>query len=245
MTDELLERDPKPPTRRYPKAAPWGIRLYQRLTRTILRVITRLEVTGLERVPRTGPLVIAFNHLSYLDGPVLFGILPRNDITSVVGALMAKNPAIKFLIDQTGGIWIERGGSDREAIRAVLAELQAGRAVIVSPEGRISTTGQLIQAQRGPVFLADRAGAAILPVAMIGVASILPNVMKFRRTPVTVHIGHPITVQPGAGGNQKASIQLATDQLMAELASMLPPDYRGHYADAAPPQDKSANAASA
>ncbi len=245
MSEHRPPRDPNPPQRRYPKASPWGIRAYQRLVRAILSITTQLSVRGVEHVPEHGGCVIAFNHLSHLDGPVLFAVMPRHDVTAVVGAVMAKNPAVKFLIERTGGVWIERGGNDRQALATVLEELKRGMAVIVSPEGRISPTGALIEGQRGPVFLADKAEVPIIPVAMTGVEQIVPNLRRLRRTRLTVTIAPPIWVPPPTAGNHKARVQETTDRLMHAIAAMLPDEYRGHYREVGADHASSASAANA
>jgi 1-acyl-sn-glycerol-3-phosphate acyltransferase len=196
-------------------------------TRLLLRLLSNTTVAGAEHVPPTGPCILAFNHLGYLDGAVLYGLSPRPDVTAVVAAMVGDKPLERIGVTMAGGIWIARGASDRAALETALDVLAAGRAVAIAPEGRISTTGGLLPAQPGTAFLAVRGQAPIVPVAITGTERAWADLRWFRRPTMTLTFGEPIpwrSIGPG-----KAGRAAAMDDLMARIAAMLPERYRGVY----------------
>jgi 1-acyl-sn-glycerol-3-phosphate acyltransferase len=126
---------------------------------------------------------------------------------------------------------VHRGEPDRATLKSLLAVLAGGQALLIAPEGRESHTGQLEAAKGGPAFLAQQAGVpalVIVPVAITGTAwkHVLPAWRRLRRPCVTLTFGEPYTLPPGLNRRQ------ATDAMMRRLAALLPPDYRGVYAEA-------------
>ena len=124
---------------------------------------------------------------------------------------------------------------DRKLIRRAEAALAQGIAVGMFPEGTRSVTGALQRAHPGAGLLALRSGAPVLPMVITG-SELLPfNGKKGRRRGgpfgVQVRIGAPFTIPREANG-RKVDAEAATDLMMARIAQMLPPEYRGEYANA-------------
>jgi 1-acyl-sn-glycerol-3-phosphate acyltransferase len=197
------------------------------ITRVLLRLLSKTTVSGSEHVPLRGPCILAFNHLGYLDGALLYALTPRPDVTPVVAAMIGAKPLERIVVTMAGGIWIARGASDRAALETALAVLAAGRAVAIAPEGRISTTGGLLPAQPGAAFLAVRGRAPIVPVAITGSERAWTDLRRFRRPTMTLTFGEPIPAESIAPG--KAGRTAAMESLMQRLAAMLPERYRGKY----------------
>jgi len=212
--------------------APLLFRIFQRVGWLLLRALTRLEVRGLEHVPASGPLIIAPNHLHALDIPVVGIVIPRW-ISVFVAEKWEGKLGGRLIELATEAIFVERGEADRGALAQALAILKAGRALAVAPEGTRSRTGGLGQGKNGAAYLASRSGAAILPVAAWGHERALGSWRRFRRPQIHVRIAKPIHLRPEAERARTAELQAYTDQLMLTLAGMLPPAYRGVYADRA------------
>ena len=205
--------------------------LTRRVVSRLLHVMARFEVTGLENVPSTGACLIVFNQLSFFDTALVPTIIPRPDVTGPVSRSYRSNPFFRFLIEAGGGVWIQRGAGDRAALQTQLEALRRGWVVAMSPEGRRSRTGGLIRAKPGVAFLAYRAGVTILPMAFTNTAGIGPALKRLRRATVSVRIGEPFELPPLGKADRKRQRQDAADLIMCRLALLLPPEYRGVYAD--------------
>ena len=101
---------------------------------SIMRIVTRLDVEGIEHIPLEGPLIIAPNHLHILDSPVVAAIIPRRQ--TVMAADKWRHTAAGLLMQIfTNCIFVARGEADREAMGKALAVLRAGQSLTVAPEG--------------------------------------------------------------------------------------------------------------
>ena len=133
--------------------------------RAVIRTWWNLEIHGAENVPASGPVVMAANHVGWLDGPILAICAPR-----VVHALtkqeMFDGPLGHFL-RATGQIELDRLHVDMSAIRIAVKSLQAGQVVGVFPEGRRGP-GDMASPRAGAAYLALVTGAPIVPVAFLG-----------------------------------------------------------------------------
>ncbi len=104
---------------------------------------------------------------------------------------------------------------------------------MLAPEGTRSPNATLQKAWPGASYLAAKAGAPIIPVALVGCedAKFFPNLKRLRRTQVTVYAGEPFTLPPVPVQNREAVLEQYTDEIMCRIAALLPPAYRGYYAD--------------
>jgi 1-acyl-sn-glycerol-3-phosphate acyltransferase len=212
------------------KDAPFLYRFLQRVIWIVVRLIVRPDVTGVEHVPLSGPLVVSCNHLHSLDIPAVGLVVPRWQ--AVFAADKWRGGVGGWIMEHaTRVIYVARGEADREAMNQALAVLRAGGAVAVAPEGTRSRTGGLQQGRDGAVYLASRTGAAIIPVAAWGQERAFEAWRRLRRPEIHVRIGAPIHLPPGAERARTAELHGYTDELMLTLARMLPAQYRGVYAE--------------
>ena len=107
---------------------------------------------------------------------------------------------------------------------------RSGGIFAIAPEGMRSLTGQLQAGKTGVAYLATRTGVPIVPVAMWGTEAVFANFRRLRRTAVTFAVGEPFSlpVDPRAKG---AKLEEYTELIMRRLAALLPPEYRGVYAE--------------
>lgn len=207
-----------------------GSRLYALLKplAILLKIlICSCRVYGLENVPAEGPLLIVVNHLSWYD-PLLFCALFKRRIWFVAKKEIFSWPIIDWLVRSTGQIAIERGEQDRAALTTALAYLQAGCAVVLFPEGTVERQEQMIAAHPGVAMLALRSGATIQPVAHTGTRKVL-RTRRDLRPRVTVRIGKPYTPLLQNGTSRKENLQAVTNEMMQQIASLLPEESRGVY----------------
>jgi 1-acyl-sn-glycerol-3-phosphate acyltransferase len=205
-------------------------RMVRRLTVWLLRLLIRIEVEGLERVPPSGPFILACNHLHIIDTPVVFSVMPGSTVF-FVSDHMLKFPLVGWYLRQLGeSIYVARGKADRQALACALAVLRARGTLIIAPEGRISRTGGLLQGQTGAAYLASRAGVPILPFVVYGQEDIGRGLRGLRRVVVKVRVGMPISFPAARAGTRQ--LEEYTEEIMLALARMLPQRYRGFYAAA-------------
>jgi len=195
-------------------------------------LVCRYRVSGRERVPTSGPLLIVANHLSWYD-PILFAvILPRRTwfFTKVE---MFRWPVVGWICRRTGQIPVHRGESDRAALEKALKYLHEGKALMVFPEGTVERQEQMIAAHTGAAMLAMRSGATVLPVAHTGTRRVLRSARVWF-PPVRIQIGDPYVPTLLEGIARKAGLQVVTQEIMARIAGMLPTERRGVYTSDTP-----------
>jgi 1-acyl-sn-glycerol-3-phosphate acyltransferase len=210
------------------------LRFLKRVGAVFFRLVARLEITGLDNIPHSGPVLIVCNHLSMIDVPLIVTLLPRRAICLAADELQDL-PWVRWFLDLGDTIYVRRGEADQKALSRGLAVLRAGGMLGVSPEGTRSRTGGLARGRSGVAYLAAAAPAPILPVAFYGQEQIPRNVKRLRRTTVHVRVGSLIDVEVG----EKTAVQLRrdTDRIMEAIAAMLPPAYQGVYTDALEPSE--------
>lgn len=158
-------------------------------------------------------------------------MIDRRDITGLVARKHRKNPFFRWLIDTLGGIWLSRDEIDTSAIRAARDHLKSGGVLGIAPEGTRSDTGALQQAKTGVAFLADQAGVRIVPVAVSGTWQITKEILTLRRPVITVNFGKPFLLAPVNRKTRDQDLENNTEEIMCQLAALLPPENRGVYAD--------------
>ncbi|HEX2793083.1 MAG TPA: MFS transporter, partial [Croceicoccus sp.] len=140
--------------------------LFKQVTAFVLRTLYRVEVTGIENMPRPGErAVVVVNHLSYLDGVLLGAFLPGKP-TFAVHTAITRNLWLKpffklfeiFPVDPTNPM----------SAKAMVKAVREGRTLVIFPEGRITVTGALMKVFDGPGMVADKADAPIVPVRLDG-----------------------------------------------------------------------------
>ena len=150
------------------------------VTRTALRTVWRARFEGLEHLPESGQVMIASNHQSLLDIP-LIAAATRRHVSFVARDTLASFSPMAFLMRQCGAVLVRRGTADRAALSEMIAHLDAGDAIAMFPEGTRSTDGSLGEFQGGAFFAARRTGAPIVPAAIRGGCEAWPRNKKLPR----------------------------------------------------------------
>jgi 1-acyl-sn-glycerol-3-phosphate acyltransferase len=199
----------------------------------LARILCRVDDAQLACVPVHGPLILVANHINFLDVPLLYTHLHPRRVTGFAKIETWDNPALAFLFDLFGAIPLRRGEVDTAAIRHGLAVLKAGHILAVAPEGTRSGHGRLQRGHSGVAMLALRSGAPLLPVAYFGGESFKRNLTRLRRTNFSIVVGHPFYLNANGAKVTHEMRQQMTDEIMYQLAALLPPVYRGHYSNLA------------
>jgi 1-acyl-sn-glycerol-3-phosphate acyltransferase len=185
----------------------------------------RGEVAGLENVPATGPFLVASNHASHLDPPLVGCHIPRQ-MAFFARKTLWKPGLAAWWLDSVGAIPVDRdGGSDVSAIKNVLRTLQAGKALTLFPEGTRSPDGTLQPAKSGVGMIACRTRVPVVPARIFNSHIAFGKSGKFRAgTRLTIVYGKPL--QPADYDDPKAGkdrYQLASDKIMAAIAALSEP----------------------
>lgn len=199
--------------------------------RGLIDILCRIDGASLAQVPMHGPLILISNHINFLEVPALYTYLMPRPATGFAKAESWQNPIKRFLFDLGGGIPLNRGEADVAAFRRALAVLEAGYILAVAPEGTRSGDGRLGQAHPGVVLLALRSGAPLLPVVHYGGEAFWQNIYRLRRTDVHFAVGRPFYLDPHGERVTQAVRRQMLDEVMYEMAALLPPAYRGAYAN--------------
>ena len=202
--------------------------------KTILRAFMRIDDSGIHSVPMSGPLIMATNHINWLDAPVGFSHLHPRKITAFAKIETWDNYWLRLLFNAWEAIPISRGEVDFNAFRKAEEALAAHKIIAIAPEGTRSKTGKLNTGYPGIVFLALRTNAPIMPFVFYGNENIQLNLRKYRRTPMVLKAGAPFRLKAQSSNPDKLMRRELTDAIMYEIARLLPEEYRGKYAEIDP-----------
>lgn len=196
-----------------------------------LSILCRVNAPDLSKVPARGPLIVISNHTGSLEVPMLFAWLQPRPVTGWAKIETWDNAFKAWLFDLWGAIPVRRGEVDMTALRTALERLEQGYIFGVAPEGTRNKTGKLLRAHPGAVTLAFRSNAPILPIVHWGGEKFLHNIKRLRRTGFSMRVGRPFTLNTNGERIAREQRQQVVDEMMYQLATLLPEEYRGEYGD--------------
>ncbi len=184
------------------------------------RKIFKVRVRGAENIPN-GSFIVASNHRSHLDPPVLNSVFPE-PLHFLAKEELFKNPVLGFILKHARAIPVRRGSGDVEVLELSLELLHRGCSICIFPEGTRAKPGEFLKPKLGVGLLAVRSGSTILPVYINGTDKVLPKGGRFPSFGVSVEvvIGKPKSYR-GLQDNIKAYRKVAVDIMdsIKELAS--------------------------
>ena len=200
----------------------------------LARLVFRPTIIGKQNVPRSGAVLIASNHLSFIDSVVITLVAPRS-VSFLAKSEYFTGTGFKGLVSRLfftgiGAIPVERsaGQAAQDALNSGLAVLQRGDAFAIYPEGTRSRDGRLYRGRTGVAWLALTSGATVVPVALTGTQNIQPpGSNRIRLTRVTVEFGTPVPVS-GAADSGKAR-RAVTDDIMEVIQRMSGQEFANEY----------------
>ncbi len=228
-------------THRFRTDIDWFVAFVAWFARFALRALARVRIDGpIDEVPRSGPLIVAANHASNVDGVLVGGWL-----TPALGRRihwlgkkeMTEWPVIGPLARYGSIHPVDRARGDAGAFRLAEELLADGQVLVVFPEGTRSANGDLQRPKDGLALLAIRSGAPILPVGLVDTDRFWPKgrpIWHLGRR-VEMHVGRAFTLEEALGADtmadRRAAKRAATDAIMRRIAELLPDRQRGVYAD--------------
>lgn len=175
--------------------------------RLLFLIACRVRVVELAPVPRSGMLIMASNHISHFDPPIMSGFFPRRLDWMAMGELFG-TPFWRGVFTRLNCIAVDRGGGDRTSLRTALHRLEDGRVIGIFPEGGIRAGEYSIlnsaTMKPGLAALSIMSGASVIPCALIGSDRLYKPVNWLRRSPLYLLIGDAVEPpkqdarQPGA-----------------------------------------------
>jgi len=197
----------------------------------ITNLICRIDDVELCKVPKQGPLIIYTNHVNILEIPIIYTRLHPRRVHGMLLAERWKIPVLNYVLDVTETIPLQRGEADIDAIRKGLKALEKGEMIIIAPEGTRSHDGQLQPAHPGVVLLALHSRAPLLPIVYYGAENYTENLPRLKRTDFHIRVGTPFHLDERGEKVTRQVREKMMEEMMYQLASVLPPEYRGEYAD--------------
>ncbi len=203
------------------------------LIRVLLDTIARIEVIGIENIPATGAFVIATNHLGLLDATMLFYALDRWDVFIPTAEKWEENPFLRWLGKYLNFVFIDRFNPDLKAMRKIIRLMEQGNILVIAPEGTRSRVRAMNEGKPGVSYLAAKLNRPIVPVGLAGSEDegVIDNLKHLRRSHIRVHAGQSFTLPPLPVKDRDAALKVDTDEIMCRIAALVPPQYRGVYAD--------------
>ncbi len=203
--------------------------------RLLFRTLGRVTLLGRENIPPGRPCVVAMNHVSIFDPPLAGSFWPGQ--LEVIGAIdVFDKPFQGQILRAYGVIPVHRGDYDRPLFTRMIAILQAGYPILISPEGSRSHIPGLKPAKQGVAYLVEKTGVPVVPVALVGTTEdFWQRAKRGERPPLEIHIGKPIQLPEVAGKGMERHVarQNNADLVMRYIAGLLPFEYRGVYAKSA------------
>jgi 1-acyl-sn-glycerol-3-phosphate acyltransferase len=188
----------------------------------------RCKVNGRQNLPKRSSCIIVANHVNLLDSPLL-GVKLGRRVYFMAKDELFQNRVIGWLAYQFGAFPVTKGILNKRAGRRAQWLLKNGQALIIYPEGRRSPDGKLGPAYSGAVLLAIKQGVPIVPVGIIGTSQLKGKWWFLRRPKIAFNIGEPFALNCSAEKPTKEEITRLTNDVMLQIAELLPADYRGSY----------------
>lgn len=209
-----------------------SFKLVRFFVRIIMRLIARVEIHGFENVP-DGNFIMASNHLGRLDSAILLYVFEREDIIMPIAEKYKDHPLYGAIGRAVNAVWLNRFEADFHALRVMLNRMKEGGMLVIAPEGTRSQTGALQPGKPGVSYLAAKSGYPILPVALTGTEDrrVVAQLKRFRRVRITATAGKLMTFEMPQGKNREKILAEHTEEVMCQIAALLPESYRGVYAD--------------
>ena len=203
----------------------------------LFRTIYRPTVEGLENIPRRGPLILASNHLSFVDSMIIAMVAPRRVVflakSDYFTGTGVKGTLTRWWFTFFGMIPVDRDDhrSAQASLDTALGVLRSGEAFGIYPEGTRSLDGRLYRGRTGAAWLALAAGAPVVPVALAGTQHLQPVGSRFpRRAKVRVQFGPPLDFAGRFEGVPAGKARReATDEIMTAIHAMSGQELAGVY----------------
>ena len=201
--------------------------------RGVFSLLGKVKLHGTDKIPEFNRYIIAFNHVSLVEVPLIAAFWPT--ILEIIGAAAVWDRRGQALLARLyAGIQVKRTEFDRDVFIQIQKATESNRPLMISPEGGRSQTPGLRRGKPGVAYIVDQASIPVIPVAVIGnTMDFLSKGLRGKKPPIQMLVGDLFHLPPltGRGKDRRNMRQQNTDIIMARLAELLPESYRGVYAD--------------
>ncbi len=201
--------------------------------RGVFHVLGRVKVTGQENIPYGKPYVVAMNHVSIFDPPLIGAFWPEQ--LEIIGAAdVFDKPGQGQVLKIYGVIPVHRGDYDRALLTKIVRIIKSGFPLLIAPEGGRSHVPAMRRAKSGIAYMVEQTGVPVVPVGLVGTTEdFWQRAKRGERPQLEMRIGKPITLpEITVKGNERHEArQQNADLVMRHLAGLLPVEYRGVYAE--------------
>ena len=203
--------------------------------RGIFHLLGRVTITGKEHIPYGTRYVVAMNHVSIYDPPLIGSFWPEQ--LEIIGASdVFEKPVQGQVLKAYGVIPVHRGEYDRALFMKIIKVIQAGYPLLIAPEGGRSHVPAMQRAMPGVAYIIEQTRVPVVPVGLVGTTEdFWQRARRGERPALEIRIGKPITLSEitAKGAEKHAARQHNADLVMRHLAGLLPEEYRGVYAESA------------
>ncbi|MDK1027711.1 MAG: lysophospholipid acyltransferase family protein [Anaerolineae bacterium] len=201
--------------------------------RLSFRILGRVKVRGKENIPLGKPYVLAMNHISIFDPPLIASFWPEY-LEIIAAAEIFDKPGQGQILKLYGAIPIQRGGYNRTLMMMLVSMIKGGYPLLISPEGERSHVTAMQRALPGVAYIIEKTGVPVVPAGLVGTTDDFWQRGKRGQKPlVEIRIGKPFhppqIIEKGAA--RREARQRNADLIMRRLAGLLPEEYWGYYAD--------------
>ena len=203
--------------------------------RLIFHILGRVKVVGIENIAYGKPYVVAMNHISIFDPPLIGAFWPEE--LEIVGAAdVFKKPGQGQILKIYGVIPVHRGEYDRALMQRVITAIKAGYPLLIAPEGGRSHVTAMRRALPGVAYIIEKTEVPVVPAGLVGTTDdFWQRAKRGERPRLEMRIGKPFSLPTikEKGAARREARQRNADLVMQYIAGLLPEDYRGVYADTA------------
>jgi len=201
--------------------------------KAVLSIICKIDCREfIEALKNNKPLLVVFNHINFLEVPILVTHSYPLHVSGLVKSETWDNPIFSFIFNTYKAVPIDRRGAFSLSFKKVCEKIENGFYMCVAPEGTRSKDGVLGRGKQGIIQLALEANVPILPVAHHGGENIWQNIKKLKRTPFCFKAGVPFRIKCDGRPGKEEREEIITE-VMAQIAKLLPVNMRGIYAEKA------------
>ncbi len=204
-------------------------RLFWYFLRGLFSLFFRWRVVGVERIPMTGAVILASNHASFLDPPLIGAAVPR-EASFLARESLFRFPVMGSLIRSINALPVDRDGRSPRGLKTILDRLKQQAPVVLFPEGTRTSDGQLLPARSGVGLAVVKSGAPVVPIRIFGSYEAYSRKMWFPRPyRISVVFGEPIDFSElrheAMGGKKERVKQIYSEvsaQIMASISALEP-----------------------
>ena len=220
-------------------SVPLHFKLSRPITKSVFRlvfhILGRVRVVGRENIPYGKPYVVAMNHVSIFDPPLVGAFWPEQ--LEIIGAAdVFDKPGQGQVLKLYGVIPVHRGDYDRALLTKIVRIIKSGYPLLIAPEGGRSHVPAMRRAKSGVAYIVEQTGVPVVPAGLVGTTEdFWQRAKRGERPQLEMRIGKPITLpEITVKGNERHEArQHNADLVMRHLAGLLPEEYRGVYAESA------------